>query len=53
MMPGCLQQIAFRLFKNHQETFIYGTRSKIDFDAEFIDVCLLDQQCLCVADEMS
>ena len=51
MIPGCLQQIAFRLSKNHQETFVYGTRSKIDFDAEFIGI--LDQKCLCVADEMS
>ena len=39
-----LQQIAFRLFTNHQEAFVYGTRSTIDFDVEFIAVCVLDHR---------
>ena len=34
-----VQQIAFRLFTNHQEAFVYGTRSTIDFVAEFFAVC--------------
>ena len=29
-----VQQIAFRLFTNHQEAFVYGTRSTINFDAD-------------------